>query len=356
MENKQSIYAVILAGGSGTRFWPLGRQRQPKQFLKIIGDKSLFQETLRRTGLLVEPRNIFVVTNAQYKTKVRQQMSGLKIPASQILCEPQGKNTAPAICWAALRIQALNPQAVMIVLPSDHLIVNSTAFQQTMRQAIALACKEYLVTIGIVPTRPETGYGYLKTLKLKNLKQVIWKVDKFVEKPSVKKAQYFLKAGNYLWNSGMFAWEVNAILEEFKKYLPVVYKLIVGTSLKPVPAVVWSRLPSISIDYGIMEKSKRVVTVPAHNLGWSDLGSWQALSQTLTKTKDKKGNYLKGEIVNVDGEEMFILGGKRLIATVGLRDIIVVDTPDALLICRKDSSQKVKDVVGLLQKSHPKLL
>ena len=352
MIKNKNLYAVILAGGAGTRFWPLGRQRQPKQFLKIIGDKSLFQETLRRTRLLVEPRNIFVVTNVQYKTKVQRQMAGLKIPASQILCEPQGKNTAPAICWAASRIQALNPQAVMMVLPSDHLILNVSAFQQTIRRAIMLAEKKYLVTIGIVPTRPETGYGYLKTMKTKRAGRVVWNVERFVEKPSLSKAEVFIKAGNYLWNSGMFVWRTDVILEEFKKYLPEIYDAF----NKNTPQAIWSQLPSISIDYGIMENAQKVATVPAQNLDWSDLGSWQALSQTIAPANAKKGNYLKGKVINIDSEGLFVFGGKRLVAAVGLRDIIVVDTPDALLICRKDSSQKVKDVVGLLHKSHPKLL
>jgi len=359
MVTDKNIYTVILAGGSGTRFWPLSRRKKPKQFLKIIGGRSLFQETLRRVKPLADPKNIFIVTNAQYKNSVREQSVGFKIPESQILCEPQGKNTAPAICWAALRIYALNPQAIMMVLPSDHLILNSSAFQQSIHQAIALAKEKYLVTLGIVPTRTETGYGYLKTVKTKSAGRMVYTVNKFVEKPSVLKAEAFLKSGNYFWNSGMFVWRADVILEEFRKYLPRIYKPVkLRAGCHPSPSFIsmWSNLSPISIDYGIMEKSKRVVTVPAKNLGWSDLGSWQALSQALAPANAKKGNYQKGKVINIDSEGLFVLGDQRLIAAVGVRDMIVVDTPDALLICRKDCSQKVKDVVSLLQKSHPKLL
>ncbi len=338
-----SLYAVILAGGAGTRFWPLSRLEDPKQFLKFIGSKSLFQQTIDRIKPLVPPKNIFIVTGSTYRGIVRQQIADYKIPDANILCEPSGKNTAPAVAWAASKIHARNPSAVMTVLPSDHLILNARKFQHILKQALELAGQKHLVTVGIKPTRPETGYGYLKIAKVKS---VPLRVEQFVEKPSLKKAQKFLSSGSYLWNAGIFVWEVSVVMEKIEQFLPEIYNGLKGAKANTFESV-WRKLPSISIDYGILEKADNIVTVPAADMGWSDVGSWEALYQV--SKKDKQRNVIQGDVINIDGEGNFILSSKRLVATIGLKDLIVIDTPDALLVCRKDLSQRVKEIVGILQ-------
>ena len=349
MKKNKNVYAVILAGGTGTRFWPFSRKSNPKQFLNITGKGSLLQETLARIWPKISGSRIFIVTNASYCKQIEGQVSRFHIPKANILLEPKGKNTAPAICWAAARIYKIDPDAVMAVLPSDHLIANRQKFSKVLEDAIALAQKNYLVTLGILPTRPETGYGYLQTAKKKIDGKSIVVVKQFKEKPSLAKAKQFIKRKNYFWNSGMFVWKSSVILQEFKKYLPSVYRLV-GEKVGPAHIKkVWHRLPNISIDYGVLEKAKNVVAVPAPGIDWSDLGSWESLTEVLDK--DKKGNIFKGDVIPVNCKNTLVWGGKRVIASVGLDDIIIIDTPDALLVCRKDHSQSVKDVVLNLQKS-----
>lgn len=349
MKGKQKVYAVILAGGTGTRFWPLSRTSNPKQFLNITGKGSLLQETCARISPKISGPRIFIVTNASYRKQVERQVSRFHIPKANILLEPKGKNTAPAICWAAAKIHKIDPDAVMAVLPSDHLIANRRKFAKVLEEAIALAQKHYLVTLGILPTRPETGYGYLQTAKKNMGGRSIVVVKQFKEKPSLVKAKQFIKRKNYYWNSGMFVWKSSVILQEFKKYLPGIYRLV-GEKVGPAHIKkVWHRLPSISIDYGILEKAKNVVAVPALGIDWSDLGSWESLTEVLTK--NKKGNIFKGEVIPVNCKNTLVWGDKRVIAPIGLDNIIIIDTPDALLVCRKDQSQSVKDVVLALQKS-----
>jgi len=343
------LYAVILAGGSGTRFWPLSRKLIPKQFLRIIGDRSLFEETVSRIRPRVAAKNIFIVTNRLYQSKVAQEIKKFGVPKSNILSEPEGKNTAPAIGWAAARIWAKDKNAVMLVLPSDHLIQNKGAFLRDTDRAVSLARKNYLVTIGIAPTRPETGYGYLKTVKTKAGGRVIWRVVKFVEKPSLPKAKKFIKEKHYLWNGGIFAWKAGVILSEFKKRLPVIYRAFQKKTDAKYAARIWPSLPAISVDYGILEKAKGIVTVPAKKVDWSDVGSWDALVGILTKGKNK--NTLKGNVLDIGSKDICVIGDKRLIVTVGLENTIVVDTPDALLLCRRNLSQKIRDAVALLKKN-----
>ena len=348
--NKNNIYVVLLAGGSGTRFWPLSRREEPKQFLKIIGGRSLLQETLKRVQSLTRPQNVLVVTNHLYDRNVKEQLSSFQIPPKNILLEPDGKNTAPAIAWAAARIQQSNPEGIMVVLPSDHLITQRGAFLKNLQQAVSLAQEGYLVTLGIVPTRPEAGYGYLKTKELRVGNRKIFQVEKFIEKPPLLTAQKFFKEKKYLWNSGMFIWKTAVILKNFAQFLPDIDRYFNEKSDLSSVKKIWPRLPSVSIDYGILEKAKNVVTVPAYSIGWSDLGSWEALAEI--SPKDKKGNILKGDIHSVECEETFVWGGRRLVATIGLKNIVIVDTPDALLVCHKTQSQKIKDVVGFLKKEN----
>jgi len=349
MKAQKNTYAVILAGGMGTRFWPVSRKSNPKQFLNITGKGTLLQETLSRIKLLVKASHIYIVTNKAYAEQIEQQILKFKVPKTNILLEPVGKNTAPAICWAAAKIQKGNPDAVMVVLPSDHLILNQRGFLKVLGDAVRLAGEDYLVTLGIVPSRPETGYGYLKTAKVKRNGMAILRVEKFTEKPSLAKAKQFLKRTNYFWNSGMFVWKTSVILQEFKKYLPSVYRAIGHKTGFAHVRKVWSSCPNISIDYGILEKAKNVVAVPAPQIRWSDLGSWESLIDVLKK--DKNGNIFKGKVVNSNSTNTFVWADKKIIAPVGLNNMIIIDTPDALLVCSKESSQVVKNIVSYLQKN-----
>jgi mannose-1-phosphate guanylyltransferase len=376
MSINKNIYAVILAGGAGTRFWPVSRRSNPKQFLNITGKGTLLQETLERIKPMASAAHVLIVTNAAYRHEIGRQVSRYGVPRENILLEPSAKNTAPAVCWAAAKIHRDDPDAVMVVLPSDHLILHEKRFLRVLSEAVRLARRDYLVTLGIVPTRPETGYGYLRTAKARAGGRTVVCVERFTEKPSPAKAAQFIRRRNYYWNSGMFVWKSSIILQAFKKHLPQVYNIFVGAGLRPArtgyeivrkskvhvgagfkPArtghaavkKVWDNLPSISIDYGILEKAGNVAAVPAPAIGWSDLGSWESLTDVLTA--DQRGNIFKGDVLPVDCRGTLVWGDKRIIAPVGLENMIIIDTPDALLVCRKDRSQAVKDVVTALQNS-----
>lgn len=350
----QNYYAVILAGGSGTRFWPMSRSHKPKQFLKLIGEDTLFQKTIKRVLPLISASNIYIVTNAKFKSEIQKQVKSFKIPSANILLEPAGKNTAPAILWAATVIHQKNPQGVLAVLPSDHLILNEKKYREILSQAFRLGEEDLLVTFGIVPTRAETGYGYLKIKKGQHYGKPVTVVEKFTEKPNARTAKEFLKSKNYLWNSGMFVWKTETILDEFEQYLAPMFKIISkGTDQKSINKN-WKDIKGISIDYGILEKSKRVVAVPAKDIGWSDLGSFESLFEVMAK--DKNNNIHHGQVVDVNSEHTLVLSHKKLIATVGLRDMIVVDTEDALLICPKSASQSIREVVQILKDKNSLLL
>jgi len=347
---KNHLYALVLAGGTGTRFWPLSRQLEPKQFLRVTGKRSLIQETIWRIKDKIRPANIFLITNSAYFFDIRKQTAGFNIPQENILLEPEGKNTAPAITWAAKHIYALDPEAVMVVLSSDHLILRPKKFLQILSSAANVAQQDYLVTLGIKPIRPDTGYGYLKInskFKIKNSKLRYFPVEKFLEKPNGSKAKKYFKDRDYFWNSGIFIWKAAVILKETKRYLPAIYNKINQLNKKNFERI-WKALPSVSIDYGVMEKSRKVVTIPA-DIQWTDLGSWQALSEVVKK--DANCNIIKADCIDLGSKNILVMGQDRLITTVGLRDLILVDTADALLVCRKDLSQKVKDIVELLKKS-----
>lgn len=348
MVSKKNIYAALLVGGSGTRFWPRSRKKMPKQFLNITGDGTLFEKTLQRIKDKVNPENIYIVTNNLYKQEIIKQIAKIKIPAQNILLEPEGKNTAPAVCWVSSVIHQKNPSATILALPSDHLILNQKKYEQVLTEAIELAQNDCLVTLGIVPTRPETGYGYLKT------KEVSWggkkqiKVDQFVEKPDLAKAKRYIQKKNFYWNSGMFVWRSEVILNEFKTYLPEMYSLFEKKSSQKAIERIWSQVKGISVDYGILEKSTKVMAVKAQGINWSDLGSWESLADFLDK--DKEANILKGDVKQIDCTNTFVWGKDKFIATIGLEDIIVVDTEDALLICKKEKSQDVREIIEFLKK------
>lgn len=350
-KNKQ--YAVILAGGSGTRFWPLSRRDKPKQFLPLWQGHSLFQATLDRIKGVIPTENIVVVSGQCLARPLAAAIKGRGIPSANVLLEPEGKNTGPAICWAAAKIFGRDKEATMVVLPADHVVKFQRVFKSCLTWAFAVAQEQYLVTLGIPPTRPETGYGYIKVRPAQSSGKKSFIVEKFTEKPDLAKAKKFLASGQYFWNSGMFIWRADQILTEFSIHLPAVYEKIFNHPDTRVRRA-WSTLPNISVDYAILEKADQVAMVPAQGMGWSDVGSWESLHELLPK--DKNGNIFKGHVIPVAVEDSLVYGDDRPIAVVGVKDVVIVDTPDALLVCRRDQTQNVRDVVGRLTGSAARYL
>ena len=337
-------YAVILAGGVGSRFWPFSRELEPKQFMKIIGENSLLQTTIERLNGVVERKNIYVVTNNIYFYEVKAQVAKFGIPDKNIILEPQGKNTAPAIGLCAKLISRIDKEAILLVLPSDHYIKNLENFKRTLKKAIACAKNNLLVTIGIKPTIPSTGYGYIKVVGKKNGYLV---VEKFLEKPDLNKAKRYFKDKLFYWNSGIFIWKASIFLDEVNEYLPKLYaNLQMINSVNDISKV-WPKIGAISVDYGIMEHSKRIALIPS-NFFWTDLGSWDALTEIFPK--DKKGNISSVNVLNHNSQGVCVFNrGNRLISTIGLKDIVIADTADALLVCDRSKTQDVKVLVEKLK-------
>lgn len=344
--------ALIMAGGRGERFWPKSRKNMPKQFLSLTGDgKTMIQLTVERILPLVDMEDIYISTNQDYKSLVHQQLP--EIPEQNILCEPVGKNTAPCIGLGAAHISKKYDDAVMFVLPSDHLIKYNTMFLNTLSDAAEVAqAGDNLVTIGITPDYPETGYGYIKFQPDKMMKRA-FAVERFVEKPNLETAKTYLASEQYLWNSGMFIWKVSTILNNLKAYLPETAQglgLIRDAIGTPEEQSVLERefaaFQSVSIDYGVMEKAKDICILSG-SFGWDDVGSWLALERL--RPTNEFGNVVDGNAVTVETKNTIIQGGKKLIATVGVQDLIVVDTDDALLICEKDSAGDIKKVLENLR-------
>ena len=337
-------YAVILAVGVGSRFWPFSRELEPKQFMKIIGENSLLQTTIERLNGVVERKNIYVVTNNIYFYEVKAQVAKFGIPDKNIILEPQGKNTAPAIGLCAKLISRIDKEAILLVLPSDHYIKNLENFKRTLKKAIACAKNNLLVTIGIKPTIPSTGYGYIKVVGKKNGYLV---VEKFLEKPDLNKAKRYFKDKLFYWNSGIFIWKASIFLDEVNEYLPKLYaNLQMINSVNDISKV-WPKIGAISVDYGIMEHSKRIALIPS-NFFWTDLGSWDALTEIFPK--DKKGNISSVNVLNHNSQGVCVFNrGNRLISTIGLKDIVIADTADALLVCDRSKTQDVKVLVEKLK-------
>jgi mannose-1-phosphate guanylyltransferase/mannose-6-phosphate isomerase len=345
------LYAAILAGGIGSRFWPLSRETSPKQLLKVAGDESLLKSTIRRLGPLIPPERISIVTNERQAEIIRLHLSyGGSALRPGYIVEPFGRNTAPAIGLAAIELVRKDPDALMAVLPADHVIGDGAAFRDAVKAAAEAAWDGHLVTFGVVPTAPETGYGYIKAAK-KTVKSVdgfeVRAVERFVEKPDAKRARAYLKDGGYYWNSGIFLWRASRILEEIRRHLPSVHRrlasILEGASVEEA----YSGMDAVSIDHGILEKAADVVVIPA-SFPWSDMGSWSSFAEILPADGD--GNIIKGRVVDVGSSNSIILGCDRAVATIGLKDMILVDTPDATLVCPRDRAQEVKEVVGLLKK------
>jgi len=353
------MYVVIMAGGRGTRFWPRSRDRKPKHLLDILSERTIIQETADRLLPLVPPERILVVTGRAHAAELARQLPD--IPVRNILVEPVGRNTAPCIGLAALHVRRLDPGGVMAVLPADHLIKNNAMFLEVL-QAAAEAAQPggHLVTIGIAPTAPETGYGYLEMGEEagNSRGETIWKVRSIREKPDRETAATFLAAGRYVWNSGMFVWTAGAILTAIGQWLPDLAGRLetideaLGTAREDATLEeIYPSLPSISIDYGVMEKADNVLALRGE-FGWSDVGSWDALWEV--SPKDSSGNAIKGSVAAVGARNCLVAAGDRLVALAGVEDLIVVDTEDALLVCRRGDSQQVREVVELLEKNRLK--
>ena len=354
MQNSNQILtAVIMAGGRGERFWPMSRLRCPKQFLPLTGDgETMLQKTVRRISGLVPPEQIYIVTNAEYMSLVQAQLPD--IPEANLLAEPAPRNTAPCITLAAAVIRKRLGDATMLVLPADHLVRHEEICTDVLCRAAAAAEEtDSLVTIGITPTYPETGYGYIAFSRAKDLPRGVYHVDSFKEKPDLETARGYVNSGSYLWNSGMFVWRTDVFLDAVRQHLPAAYAIAEeiesACDTEDFDAVVQKRfpdMPAISVDFGILEKTERLCTIPG-SFGWDDVGSWPALRR-VAKT-DTNGNYRDGDIITIGTKNCVFSGREKLIAAVGLDNIVVVDTEDALLVCDMDAAQNIKKITEMLR-------
>lgn len=347
------ITAVIMAGGKGERFWPQSRVSRPKQFLSLTADgETMIQKTVGRLLSLVNIEDIFVVTNKNYLETLNEQLP--ELPPENVIAEPAARNTAPCIGLAAGIIKKkYGEDTIMLVLPSDHLIKFTAMYIDTLKTAIRTAEQgENLVTIGITPTYPETGYGYINFAS-KEAQDGAYEVVRFVEKPDIDKAKTYVNSGEYLWNSGMFVWKTSTILKNIERYLPDIYKGLApiaekyGTdAFEETLAQQFPALRGESIDFGVMEKADNIYTIPG-NFGWDDVGNWLAMERI--NPTNEFGNMVRGDVISINTKNTTVIGGKRLIATVGIDNLVVVDTEDAVLICAKDSTQDVKKVIENLK-------
>ena len=346
-----------MAGGTGTRFWPRSRKSYPKQLLNIIGSRSMLQLTYDRTKKLTSPEKILIITNAEQKSKIEEQLP--EIPKENIIAEPMGKNTAPCIGLAATIIKKLyGSDEVMVVLPADHLIGNAKSFINTIKSgADYISSNDCLLTLGITPTYPETGYGYIQTGEkiAQSKKMDIFKVKTFAEKPNKETALRFLKSGDFFWNSGMFIWKVDQILKEIDEYIPELSEDLMQISnafgkrnYNKILKDIYSRTKAISIDYGVMENANAVCVIKA-DFQWNDLGSWEAVHNI--SPKDKNGNVVDSKkSVVINSQNNYFYSSKKLIAAVDVEDLVLVEMDDAILICKRENSQNVKLIVDQLER------
>lgn len=348
------FYAVIMAGGSGTRLWPLSRDARPKQTLRLVGDRTLFQHAVDRLAPLFPPERILVVAGAAHTQALAEQAP--EIPAENWIVEPEGRGTAPAIGLAAIHLQRRDPEAVMAVLTADHYIRETKVFRTALAGAEQSARQGYLVTLGIRPNEPATGFGYIHQGDWlgEPAGLSVYRLARFVEKPSLQAAQLMVGSGEYCWNSGMFIWQVERILAEIDRQMPELaarlneLKAVIGTAeYEPVLAYLWPRIPKQTIDYGVMEGARQAAVIPVE-IGWTDVGSWDSLSDLLPADSD--GNVTTGPYIGRDTHRTITFSRDRLIATLGVEDLVIIDSEDAILICARGREQEVRAIVEELRK------
>jgi mannose-1-phosphate guanylyltransferase len=358
MNRLNHTYAVIMAGGGGTRLWPVSRKERPKQLLPLLEEQTLFQSTVTRLEKLFPPERILVVTVAEQASIMQEQAP--EIPIENYLIEPAPRGTASVVGLAAAVLMQRDPQAMMAVLPSDHFIRHRDLFHYLLRAAFDVAKKGYLVTLGITPTFPSTAYGYIQQGEALDgeYKYPVYAVKRFIEKPDEQTAQQLLRHGNHSWNSGMFIWQVADILNEIKRQMPALSDAITKISASwctpqkdEVLSALWYDLKVETVDYGVMENAELVAVLPAGGLGWSDVGSWDSLAEVLLP--DMNGNIAQNAhhlAIDTHNSLVYSNDNERLVVTIGVDDMILVDTGDVLLVCKSDQAQKVRDVVEHLRK------
>jgi mannose-1-phosphate guanylyltransferase len=347
-------YGLILAGGRGTRFWPRSRKRSAKQVLNVVGDRSLIQATVDRIAPVIPPERLWVLTNDHLRDTIVQQLP--EIPKRQILAEPAQRNTAPAIGLAAQILHAADPEAVMGVFPADHVVGKTAAYRAVLRSALKGAAAGHLMVVGIQPRWPETGYGYIQFPRgtAAGGRHPV-AVRKFHEKPAEPKARRYVADGHYYWNSGMFFWRTGVFLEELRRHLPRTATLLAALppfrsrAFAEALAAAFPLCENISIDYGVIEKSTKVAGIPAADFGWNDVGSWNAVYELLPR--DGQGNVVVHDSVCLDSHNNFVDARGKVVALLGVENLIVVDTPDALLVTTRSRAQSVGDILKHLEKS-----
>ncbi len=345
------LFAVIMAGGVGSRFWPRSKEKTPKQLLNIFGEKTMIQETVARLNGVVKIENIFVITNKIQRSEIINQLP--QLPEENVLEEPFGRNTAACIGLASIIIRTKSIDAVTLILPADHIIKDIDDYHKILIQAAKFAdSSKGLITIGIKPTRPETGYGYIQ-MEENEIVENVHKVYTFAEKPNYATAVRFLESGDFYWNSGMFIWRVEAILNEIEKYMPELYEgleelvpAINTNNYNTTLANIYGKLRNISIDYGIMEKSQNVYLIKG-DFSWSDVGSWEEVYQL--SEKDGNGNAVIGNVFTEMTVDSYVFSPKKFTSVIGVDNLIIINTDDALLVCRRDKSQDVKKIVEHLK-------
>ena len=346
-DQELKVYPILLAGGTGTRLWPVSRELYPKQLVKFVGEDSLLQGTIRRLSPVLNPENVKIVCGEQHLHATARHIENLGLnPEGKLICEPSGRNTAPAILLAVLHIMDIDHDAVLCIFPADHVIQNLNDFHDGLSAAIDLANDGNIVTFGIRPHYPETGYGYIECgKKISHGARVL---KRFVEKPDLTTAKKYIKAGDFFWNSGMFAFKASVILAEFKNHQPELLKKMksIFRPGQPIARQDYDRLTATSIDYAIMEKTDKGVVLPS-DFGWSDIGSWKSLYDFLEKDGDS--NVIDGDVIAQDTRNCLILGHDRLIATSHLRDMVVVETPDSIFVSDLEHSRDVKSIVTELK-------
>jgi len=342
-----NVYSVLLAGGTGSRLWPISRELYPKQLVNLVGADSLVQSTIKRLLPELDAANVRIVCGEEHFYEIARHLEEINVPAAgKVIKEPCGRNTAPAILLAVLDILKNEKDAVLLIFPSDHVIRDADRFRELLKKAVSLAQKDHIVTFGIKPDAPETGYGYIEGGKA--LDKDAFAVKRFVEKPDEKTAEKYLKAGNFFWNSGMFAFKASVMLKEFRTYEPAMLKQMqkIVSSGPKITSAQYCGLPDISIDYAIMEKTKKGVVLPS-DFGWSDIGSWKSLYDFLPK--GEFNNVIEGDVILQETRNCFIRSDNRLIVANELEDIVIVETPDTVFVSDLSKSKNVKSIVNDLK-------